>query len=91
MCAQAAALSEKGQVPPGYLGYLYLLVGETDQARVWLQRGCEVNDPSLTWTEQVDLDVIAANPLTRPILDQSPLKELREIRQRNARAGLSKL
>ncbi len=87
----ASAMTDKGQVPPAYLGYLYLLLGEADQALVWLQRASDQHDPSLVWIEQIDLEVIAANPMTRPILDQPQLNELREIRQRNARAGLNKL
>ncbi len=87
----AAALTDSGQVPPAYLGYLYLLLGEADKALVWLQRAGDQHDPSLIWIDQIDLEVIAANPITRPILEQPQLNELREIRQRNARAGLNKL
>ena len=45
----------------------------------------------MIWNEIIDLDVIAANPKTRLLLDQPGLRELYEIRQRNARAGLTKL
>src|SRR6185369_3007141 len=84
-------LVESGDSTPAYLGYLYLLLGESDQAAHWLQQGYERHDSALVWPENIDFNVIAANPKTRPILDQPGLKELYELRQRNARAGLNKL
>ena len=91
LLALAAPLAEAGNAPPSYLGYCYLLLGESVQANVWLQRGYDRSDPAMVWNEIVDFDVIAANPATRPILDQPGLKELQELRQRSARAGASKL
>jgi hypothetical protein len=56
-----------------------------------LQKGYDRHDPSMVWNEIIDFDVIAANPKTRPLLDRPGLKELSELRQRAARAGLNKL
>ncbi len=84
-------LAESGDSTPAYLGYLYLLLGESKQAAHWLQQGYERHDGAIVWPENIDFDVIAANPATRPILDRPGLKELYELRQRNARAGLNKL
>ena len=89
--AQVVPLAESGDSTPAYLGYLHLLLGESDQAAHWLQLAYERHDAAITWPENIDFDVIAANPKTRPILDQPGLKELYELRQRNARAGLNKL
>lgn len=91
LLAQAVPLAEGASASPSYLGYCYLLLGEADQARIWLQRGYDRYDEAMVWNEIIDFDVIAANPKTRPILDQPKLKELYELRQRNARAGLNKL
>jgi TolB-like protein/Tfp pilus assembly protein PilF len=91
LLTQAVPLAEGASASPSYLGYCYLLLGEADQARIWLQRGYDRYDEAMVWNEIIDFDVIAANPKTRPILDQPKLKELYELRQRNARAGLNKL
>ncbi len=89
--AKAMPLSEDGTASPAFLGYCLLLLGDADQAALWLRKGYDRSDPAMVWNEIVDFDVIAANPLTRPILDQPGLKELYEFRQRSARAGLNKL
>jgi len=89
--AVATALVERGEASPAYLGYCHLLLGESELALRWLQRGYDQRDIVLVWNENIDFDVIAANPVTRPILDQPGLKELYELRQRNARPGLNKL
>jgi len=85
--AAATALVERGEASPAYLGYCHLLLGESEQALRWLQRGYDLRDIVLIWNENIDFNVIAANPKTRPILDQPGLKELYELRQRNARAN----
>jgi Flp pilus assembly protein TadD len=87
----ASVLAEGENAPPAYLGYCYLLLGDVEQASAWLQKGYDRHDPAMVWNEIIDLEVIAANPKTRPILDQPGLKELYELRQRAARAGLNKL
>ena len=87
----ATPLAEAGTGSLAYLGHNYLLLGEPEQAARWLQLAYERRDLSLIWSEIIDFEVIAANPRTRPLLDQPELKELHEIRQRNARAGLNKL
>jgi TolB-like protein/Tfp pilus assembly protein PilF len=84
-------LAESGDSTPAYLGYLYLLIGESEQAARWLRLASDRRDGTFVWPECIDFNVIAANPVTRPILDQPGLKELYELRQRNARAGLNKL
>ncbi len=88
--AQVELLAEKGEASPAYIGYLHLLLGESDLARTWLQRGYDLRDAALTWAMNLDFAPIAADPKTRSLLDLPGLKELYEIRQRNARAGLSK-
>ena len=91
LLATVSSLAESENASPSYLGYCHLLLGDADQAAVWLQKGYERHDPAMIWNEIIDLDVIAANPKTRLLLDQPGLRELYEIRQRNARAGLTKL
>jgi tetratricopeptide (TPR) repeat protein len=91
LLAAVSPLAENENASPAYLGYCLLLLGEVDQARSWLQKGYDRHDPAMVWNEIIDFDVIAANPQTRPILDQPGLKELHELRQRNAHAGLNKL
>jgi tetratricopeptide (TPR) repeat protein len=91
LLAAVSPLAENENASPAYLGYCHLLLGEVEQAGVWLQKGYNRHDPAMIWNEIIDFDVIAANPKTRPILDQPGLKELYELRQRNAREGRNKL
>jgi Flp pilus assembly protein TadD len=91
LLAKATPLAETGDTTPAYIGYSYLLLGDADQAASWLQRAYEQRDPALVWNEIIDLDVIAANAKTRPILDRPGIKELYELRQRNARERAKKL
>ena len=91
LLALAEPLAAAGAGPISYIGFQYLLLGEPDRAASWLQRAAERRDPTIIWSEIIDLDLIAANPQTKFVLDQPQLKELHEIRQRNARAGLNKL
>ena len=80
-------LVESGNGSPATLGYDYLLVDEPEQARQWLQVAYRQRDPAfISQLQPLDLERIAAEPLTRGILDQPGLRELREIRRRNARA-----
>jgi TolB-like protein/Tfp pilus assembly protein PilF len=83
LLAQAAKLAEVGKASPAYMGYCYLLAGDTDQAKAWLQRAVELHDPFINWDVFIDLDVLAANPVSRPILDVPGIREMYELRQRN--------
>ena len=87
LLAQVETLTESGKASPAYTGYLHLLLGNSAEAMVWLRRGYDLRDVALVWSEIIDFDVIAADPVTRPILDQPGLKELHEIRQHNIRAS----
>ena len=78
--------AERGDYSPADHGYHYLLLGESDQAAYWLRRACEIHDSGMVFAEPIDLDRIAADPKTRFVLDMPELKELVEIRARNARA-----
>jgi tetratricopeptide (TPR) repeat protein len=91
LLAKAERLAEAGQASPAYVGYCHLLLGESAEARRWLQRGYDQRDQLMVWTENIDFDVIAANPETRPILAEPGVKELYELRQHNAHAGVNKL
>jgi tetratricopeptide (TPR) repeat protein len=90
LLAKTTPLAETGDTTPAYIGYCYLLLGDADQAATWLQRAYEQRDSTIVWNELIDLDLIAANPKTRPILDRPGLKELYELRQRHARASAGK-
>jgi len=85
LLAQAAALAEKGKASPAYLGYCYLLVGDTKQADAWLQRALALHDPYINWDVFIDYDVLAANPVSRPLLDVPGIREMYELRRRNNR------
>jgi tetratricopeptide (TPR) repeat protein len=89
--AVVTPLAESGDASPAYIGYCYLLLGDSDKASIWLQRAYDQRDAAIVWNEIIDFDVIAANPATRAILDRPGLKELYELRQRNAHAGANKL
>ena len=91
LLTKATPLAETGDTTPAFIGYLYLLLGDADQAATWLQRAYEERDSTIVWNELIDLDVIAANPKTRPILDRPGIDELYELRHRNARAVGKKL
>ena len=84
---QARSFVEKGEAPPAYLGYCYLLLGDSAEALDWLQRAYELRDPVLVWAENIDFDVVSADPVTRQLLNLPGLKELYELRQRNVRAS----
>ncbi|HWA28578.1 MAG TPA: TIR domain-containing protein [Lacunisphaera sp.] len=75
---------EHGGYSPAEYGYNYLLLGRPEQALPWLQLACQGHDALMVSGETINLEVIAANPVTRPVLDFPGLKELREIRHRNA-------
>jgi TolB-like protein/Tfp pilus assembly protein PilF len=88
---RAAALVEEGKASPAYLGYCYLLAGDANQAEAWLQRAVALRDPMINWDVFIDLDVVATNPVTRPILDTPGIREMYELRQRNRHpAGTSR-
>ena len=82
--AKLETLVKSGAGSSAMLGYDYLLLGEFEPARYWLQFAYDQKDPDLvSGMLPLDLERLAANPLTRPILDQPGLKELVEIRKRN--------
>ena len=89
--AAVITLVESGDASPAYLGYCYLLLGDSAQAAIWLRKAIAQHDAVLVWTELIDFNVIAAELATRPILDEPRIKELYELRQQNARAGRNKL
>jgi hypothetical protein len=78
---------EQGGYSPAEYGYHFLLLGQPEQAAHWLKQGIQGRDQNLICREVIDLDVIAAEPLTRSLLEEPGLKELIEIRARNARAA----
>ncbi|MGH6819464.1 MAG: hypothetical protein ACREDU_01205, partial [Methylocella sp.] len=80
---------EKEGYSPAEYGYHYLRLGQAEKALPWLKLGAEGHDASLVDPTAVDLDLIAANPVTRVVLEEPGLKELMEIRARNARAAAS--
>jgi tetratricopeptide (TPR) repeat protein len=75
---------EQGSYSPAEYGYNYLLLGRPEQALTWFNLACQGHDAIMVSGETIDLEVIAANPVTRPVLEYPGLKELREIRRRNA-------
>jgi tetratricopeptide (TPR) repeat protein len=79
----ATKLVEVGRASPAYLGYCHLLAGNAELARTWLQRAVDRRDPLINWDVFIDLDDVAANPVTRPILDTPGIREMYELRQRN--------
>ena len=84
--AQVKPLVAAGRASPAFLGYLHLLLGESAEARNWLQQAYDARDTTLVWPEVIDFNVIAADPVPRPILDLPGLKELYELRMRNTRS-----
>ena len=72
-----------GESSSAWLGYNYLLLGDSKNAQRWLQLAYEQHDPQLISHEPINLAVIAKDPLTRSILDRPGLKELVEIHKRN--------
>jgi TolB-like protein/Flp pilus assembly protein TadD len=89
LLVRAVELAEEGRASLAYLGYCYLLAGDAPQAKLWLQRAVEQHDPVMNWDVFIDFDVIAANPLTRPILDTPGIREARELRLHNRRLSLA--
>ncbi len=78
---------EKEGYSPAEYGFHYLRLGQPEQALPWLKLGAQGHDASLVDPAIVDLDLIAANPVTRSVLEEPGLKELVEVRARNARAA----
>jgi len=77
---------EHGGYSPAEYGSHYLRLGQREKAVHWLLRGAKGHDLSLIDPTIVDLDRIAADPVTRVVLEEPGLKELMEVRARNARA-----
>ena len=77
----------EGGYSPAEYGYHYLLLGQPEKAAHWLKLGVQGHDMNLVCPEVVDFDVLAAHPETRSLLEEPGLKELMEVRARNARAA----
>jgi len=80
---------DQGGFSPAEYGFHYLRLGQPEKALPWLQIGVQGHDVSLVDPATIDLDLIAANPVTRSVLDDPGLKELMEVRARNARAAMA--
>jgi TolB-like protein/tetratricopeptide (TPR) repeat protein len=80
-------LAGQGEFSPAFVGYNYLLLGDSERATAWLQRAYEQSDLNLAFPEPIDAWRIAADPKARAVLEMPGLKELFEIRNRNARAA----
>ncbi len=80
---QIEPYAEAGEVSNAFLGFNYLLLGESDKAAYWLQRAYQRHDVQLVFPEPVDLRLIAEDPRTRFILEQPGLRELFDIRSRH--------
>ncbi len=78
---------EQGGYSPAEYGYNYLWLGHPDKALPWLTLGVKGHDLSLVDRFTVDLELVAAHPVTRVVLEEPGLKELMEIRARHARAA----
>jgi tetratricopeptide (TPR) repeat protein len=78
---------EQGGYSPAEYGYNYLWLGHPDKALPWLMLGVKGRDLSMVDRYTVDLDFVAAHPVTRVVLDDPSLKELMELRARNLRAA----
>jgi len=76
-------LAEKGEYSAAFFGFQYLLVDESEKAAYWLDRAYQNKDVQLVFQEPVDLDRVAADPLSREILQRPRLRELMKIRARN--------
>jgi hypothetical protein len=63
-------LAERGEFSNAFHGYGYLLLGDAEKARYWLEKAYEIRDPQLIFAEAVDLGLIASNPATRGILNR---------------------
>lgn len=75
---------EAGEHQAANLGFHYLLLGESDQAAVWLRRAYDQREVDLVFPEPIDLQRFAADPGVRAVLARPGLKELVAIRARNA-------
>lgn len=80
-------IAERGDYSTALVGYHYLLLGDSERALSWLRRASEQKDFQLAFPEPIDLWRVDADPAVRAILQKPELKELFEIRVRNARAA----
>ncbi|MDI1337508.1 MAG: TIR domain-containing protein [Lacunisphaera sp.] len=71
---------EQGGYSPTEYGYHFLLLGQPEKAVYWLKLGVQGHDAIMVDPAVVDLGVIAADPVTRSVLDDPGLKELLEAR-----------
>jgi TolB-like protein/Flp pilus assembly protein TadD len=78
---------EQGGYSPAEYGFHYLRLGQPEKALPWLLLGVKGHDVGLVDPATVDLDLIAANPVTRVVLDDPGLKDLITVRARNARTA----
>ncbi len=82
---QNAPSAEQGLISPAERSFLYLLIGEPDQAAYWLKRAIANRDVNLVYEEPIELARFAAEPKTRFILEVPEIRELLEIRERFSR------
>ena len=78
---------EQGGYSPAEYGFHYLRLGQPEKALPWLLLGVRGHDVGLVDPATIDLDLIAANPVTRSVIEDPGLKELMEVRARNAQSA----
>jgi adenylate cyclase len=76
-----------GEFSPGYLGFQYLLLGDSRRAAEWLERAYRDRDVQLVFEEPLELWRIGADPEARAVLEHPELSALVTIRARNARTA----
>ena len=77
-------VAARGEIgPPSWLGYAYLLVGESDKAAHWLQQASSIGDDSFGYPDPIDLKRLYADPKTRFVFRDPDLKALLDIQARH--------
>ncbi len=89
LLAELEPFAAREELSRAYLGYCYLLLGDSDKAAYWLQEALRVRDFILISPEPLDLSRIAADPKTRVIFADQGLQALLDIRIRNNQKTLA--
>ena len=87
LLARIEPFAAKEEISPSFVGYGYLMLGESDKAAYWLQEAVRVDDDDFWSPEPFDLWRIAADPKTRVVFRNPDLKALLDLRTRLARSA----
>jgi len=83
LLARLEPFAAKEEIGPSWIGYSYLVIGESDRAAQWLLEAGRVHDDTFWYPEPADLRRIYADPKTRVVFGDPALKALLDLQVAN--------